>query len=250
MTTTWVARLPADQLASVAALRLHDGLEALALGDSIYVRGTCESETMPAAIRALPGALYRMLEDEQLVEHQSLTPTSQLPIGYWAPLSEFVRVETPTAALDAEPPGSVWFELTRTRDVATPNLLITAGHHWQRFVESGADVRLRRLRFARSEHEETLIHGVPLPPLPGVQWVERSGVAVPAGWMWLPNLDADVVAKSMQLEPGDVMLMHPNDEGEGGATRLEFVSSLKFSIAHRAAVRTPAASPDRSKEPS
>ncbi|HVW35796.1 MAG TPA: hypothetical protein VHB99_00775, partial [Pirellulales bacterium] len=46
----------------------------------------------------------------------------------------------------------------------------------------------------------------PLAPLGGVQYVEESGIAVPAGWHWSPAVEAAVVRAALGLEPGDSAL--------------------------------------------
>ena len=261
MTTTWVACMEKSDVRSLSHMRLEPGVEALTLGERLYVRGTAESNSLPAAIRSFPGVLYTMLPDEQLVRYLEHTPTARLPIGHWTPLDEFIRVELPRAGLDAERPTAVDLRIARSGEPLESNLLLLPASRWLEYCETASTIRLRRLRFAfrpfqgsssdRPEpHEaEVIVHGEPLPPLRGQQWVERCGIAAPCGWAWSPALDAEVLRDALLLEPGDIALLWPDDAEQaehnasdesprfGSIPRCEHIEALEFSPASRSSVR-------------
>ena len=75
--------------------------------------------------------------------------------------------------------------------------------------------------------------GQPLPPLPGQRWVEREGIAVPAGWHWSPPVEATVVRAVFGLQAGDFALW----QTDGTWQRIR---AADFLPAGRAAVRASA----------
>ena len=242
--TTWVARIPIAQRETLAPLRLEPDVEALTFGDDVFVRGNCESG-VPGSVRALPGKIYTALADDQLIEHQKRTPTARLPVGHWSPLSQWLEVELPTAAFEAEQPTPVALEMVRTHlPRGEANLLHTDSSTWLRYAETAPAARLSQLRFtcrnptteldaaptAPSTPDQVLVHGFPLPPIVGQRWVEQHGIAAPAGWTWTPEIDADVLNAAFALEPGDLILLFP----DGKPHR---VNRDHWSPAHRSAVR-------------
>jgi hypothetical protein len=74
-----------------------------------------------------------------------------------------------------------------------------------------------------------LIRGTPLPPLPGERWVERNGIATPAGWCWDPPVDASVLCSSLEIERGDVVLLE--------SSQWQIVAAADWVRATRSAVR-------------
>jgi len=81
----------------------------------------------------------------------------------------------------AGPPARVPFSLVRSTDERASELLLTEFAHWQQYAARASEIRLRAWEFAVSSAGRVLVRGVPLPPLPGRQFVVRGGVAVPAG---------------------------------------------------------------------
>ena len=78
-----------------------------------------------------------------------------------------------------------------------------------------------------------IVRGEPLPPLPGQRWVDREGIAVPAGWRWSPPVEAAIVRAVFGLEPGDFALW----QTDGTWQRIR---AADFTPASRAAVRASA----------
>lgn len=230
---------------ALSPLRLSSDVEALAFGDDVFVRGVCESETIPPVVRTLPGTLYIALPDDQLIEYQCQTPTARIPIGHWVPLQQWLDVELPVAALEANPPAPISLDMRRsTQFCGESNLLLAHADVWLQYAELAPDTRLRQLRFTCKlppqpqdsvvteplRPQQVLIHGAPLPPIVGERWVEQHGVAAPSGWTWTPAIDSDVLQNAFRLEPGDVLLLFP----DGSSQR---INRDQWSPAHRSAVR-------------
>jgi hypothetical protein len=114
------------------------------------------------------------------------------------------------AALPASLPGAVALRLVRSADERDPDLLLTRLGEFHGFVLRAAGVRLERLRFAVSDDRRVLIHGTPLPPLPGQRFVLHQRVAVPAGVTWQPAVSAEVVARRFRVS-GDALVLWNED---------------------------------------
>ena len=72
-----------------------------------------------------------------------------------------------------------------------------------------------------------------MPPLPGQRWIDREGIAVPAGWHWLPPVEAAIVRAVFALAPGDFVLW----QSDGTWQRIR---AADFMPAGRSAVRASA----------
>lgn len=67
--------------------------------------------------------------------------------------------------------------------------------------------RIARWSFAAAADGRTFVRGLPLPALPGTQWVETDGICVPAGTAWSPAVEPAVLRQLLRLAPGDIALL-------------------------------------------
>jgi len=211
-------------------LRLLAGLEACAEGDRLWVRGPELPEPLGRVLRILPARRFRAAADGVLFRPGRRVPAGRLPAGPWTPLRTHLVPEAPPAALPGEPPGKIPLRLVRSGREAAAGLLVTPLAGWAAWALAAPLVRLRPLSFAVAADGRAAVAGSPLPPIPGVPFTRRGGIAVPCGLDLDPPVDAAVLGEVLGLEPGDVALF-----GEDGSW--ERVEASSFVAAGRGAVR-------------
>ena len=91
--------------------------------------------------------------------------------------------------------------------VREPALLETSLELLADYATSAPQWRLSRWSFAATADAWVLVRGLPLPPLPGTQWVESGGVCVRAGYEWSPGVEPAVVRLLLELSAGDIALL-------------------------------------------
>jgi hypothetical protein len=227
-----VAALAPADLAWLGRWRTLPGREACEEGDRIWVRGPDGAEWT-----RLP-ALARFVEDEagRLVPAGRRVPTARMPEGPWHPLSEFLRVRPPAAALPALHIAPIAWAPELHQAYRAPELLILPFATFLRWGLAAAAVRLERLRFAVSNDGRACVMGQPLPPLPGENWNIEHGIATKAGTALPRGLTAPLVATGMKLAPGEIALLH----SDGSSERLP---AEAFVQATRSALRATAGQP-------
>ena len=208
MSRSWAIRLSRTDAATLARLKGRHGLEVCLLEDTVWLRGTEIDDDLEKRLRALPADRFEVLPDRQLVRSGCRVPKGYLPDGTWLALSDTVRVELGVPALAAECNDRVRLQLVRGGPARDANLLLTTIEAWTAYGERAPHVRLQQLAFAASDTGTVLVRGAPLPPLPGLRFVEDQGIAVPCGWTWSPAVDAEVVRGLLQLQTGDLALLH------------------------------------------
>jgi hypothetical protein len=215
--TAWALRLARENASSLAGLRLIPGIEVAGAGDELWLRGQRAEES--TGLLALPAVeRYEWQPPDRLRRVDQRIPSQRLPSLEWQPLDSWLRVELPTAALPANDPAPVALRLARAGREHTPDLLLTRWNEFASFALSAARVRLERWHFAATADGRVLVRGTPLPPLPGQRFLLQNGVAVPAGFTWLPAVSAAVLARRlgasaealvMWNEDGTITRFHP-----------------------------------------
>ena len=181
-------------------------------GAAIWLRALQADESTSAKLAGLPAReRYEWLPPNELRRAGQQIPTGRLPNLTWQSLSEWLKVESPIAALPGQlSPRSAnagaTLRLTRSHIEIEPDLLLTSLEEFSKFAANAAQIRLEPLRFAANAEGEVLILGQPLPPLPGQRFVLHSGIAVPAGFTWQPAVSADVLARKLGVS-GDSIVM-------------------------------------------
>ena len=231
MNSPWAIRLPRQDAATLAGLRLRSGLEVSESADEIWLRGKSSDNELDLKISALPAhARYEWLLDNRLRPLGKLIPTGVLPSAPWQPLKFWLQVAFPPAATLAMEPSRVALQLVRSAGEQDSTLLLTEISEWSRYSHTAAKVRLERLRFAVDSTGRVLVQGNPLPPLPGKRFVIHGGVAVPAGFSWTPAVSPAVLLRLFGGAETSLVLW----EEQGTITRL---SAEQFVPASRAAVK-------------
>lgn len=227
----WAICLAQEDAASLGALRMADSVEVAEHDGIIWLRGKPADEQLAARLHALPAReRYECLSSGQLRRIDQRIPTGRLPVVQWQPLSTWLRVMLPDSAFPAELPRTVSLRLVRSTSERDAELLLTTVEELGRFAATAPQVRLGRLQFAANAEGLALVRGQPLPPMPGERYVMHSGVAVPAGFCWKPEVGADVLARRLGVSADALVLWNP----DGSVTRFH---SEQFVPLSRSAVR-------------
>jgi hypothetical protein len=228
----WALRVAARSSAQVASLRLQGGIDVHEGHDGLWLRGASASPQVWRELAAVPSAERFVVDGagacRAVGQH---LPAATLPTGPWQPLASWCTVALATTAAPAAVPLAVPLRAVRGGAETAANVLRTSLVALGAWADGAALVRLLPLRFAASPHGEVLVHGQPLPPLPGAVFVEAHGVALPAGCEFAARVPRELVAVRLQLQPGDLALC-----ADTGA--IELVRALAFVQLSRAAVRT------------
>jgi len=215
VTGRWVVCLPRESVASLGRLRLVPRLSVCEQAEEIWLQGEGGDESLEAALRGLPGGRrFSVLADRQLLADGARVPHGYLPEGPWHPLAEWLGVTLDPAGLAGKIAEGVPVHLVRSSSPRAANVLLLALETWQEYGASAPQVRLERWSFAVSDDKAVIVRGLPLPPLPGQAFVEREGVAVPAGWDWSPPVEPAVLRDVLGLTAGDLALLHTDGAWE------------------------------------
>ncbi len=215
-------------------LRLVPGLSVCERPGEVWLQGDAPDESLDARLRALPGAQrFAVLPDRQLVATGARVPHGHLPDGPWQPLARWLEVRLRAPGLAGKAGRRVPVRLVRCSAEAEPAVLVTTLAAWEAYAVAAPQVRLDRWSFALGAAGEVVVRGSPLPPIPGEAFVEREGVAVPAGWAWEPAVDAAVLRDVLGLCAGDLALLRA-----GGGW--DHVAADSFVRASRSAARASA----------
>ncbi len=223
-------RMHYDDAASLGRLRRRSGIEVCERRDALWLRVQAITDELDAAIRTLPGTRFTLLADGQLVHFGTLVPKGHLPNGPWIDLAQWMIVQAESAAFSGKIRGKIELRLVRGGPTCESNVIVTPIDTWQEYVANAPQIRLDRWAFAMNGDGQVVVRGTPLPPVKGVRFVERAGVAVEAGWTWTPSVDPDVLSEILALASDDLALLH-------AAGRWDHIQSDDFVRATRSAVR-------------
>jgi hypothetical protein len=235
MTQRWAVRLKREEYGSLQKLRLAESAEVCETDGRIWVRGENLDESLARLLRRHPHARrFWVLADDQLLSPGKLVPLGYLPAGPWQPLVDWLRVGLPEVGVAGRPANPVRVRLVRSAEIYEPSVLMTRLDAWHSYCGTAAQVRLDRWLFAAAADGRVVVRGLPLPPLPGERFVEREGIAVPAGYCWHPSVEAGVLRTALGLDDSDMALLLEDETWE----RIE---GAEFVRATRSAVRATAA---------
>ncbi|MDJ0364648.1 hypothetical protein QMK33_05745 [Hymenobacter sp. H14-R3] len=219
------------QRAALGTVRDQPGLLVAADAGQLWLRGLPATGPLPLALRQLPAlAAYVADAAGRLFPAGRPTPTGRLPLLAWQPITAFVPLELPTAALPGQPPALVPVRLVPSAQPRPGAALRTSLAAWQAYAETAPAVRLACLRFAVSSHGQALLLGTPLPPLPGQEYWLASGLLLPAGFEFELPIAAPLVAA--QLTHGGERFVLFEATGQ-----YEVVPTAQLHPATRAAIR-------------
>jgi hypothetical protein len=215
MSDRWAASLPVDRSGEALRLWRRPGVEVCAADGRLWLRGERRDEELMRQLRSMLGGERFDSDGAGLVTPAECSlPTDRLPSGPWASLASYFRLVPPRRDFAARAADGVAIQLVPSGAALPCQLLKTPLTTWTAYAEQAPAVRLARWSFAVSDAFHALVRGAPLPSLPGVAFVERGGIAVPAGWTWAPPLDAAVLRRALALRDGDLALFAANGTHE------------------------------------
>lgn len=231
----WAACLDPDDAAALAGLRSHAGVHALEVEGQLWVRGLEWNPDLDRELRKLPaGGRYEVLKTGQLRSFGARVPQGRLPVGGWKPLVELLKIVLPTAALPGEVSTKVALSLVRSATEERATILLTDVEQWRAFASRAPEIRLAALVFAMDEEGRVLVRGHPLPSMPGERFVDRQGVAVPAGWHWSPAV-APAVVRRLFGSAGEDLILWQRDGRVQQLPREQFVPATRSAARESAA---------------
>lgn len=227
----WAAVIQMKDAHQLASIRLLVGVEVTCQEPLLWLRGGELDGPVSLALRKISGLdRYDLTEDGQCIQPGHLIPARPLPQGSWVALSKFLAPEVPVASLAGDASSPVSLQVVPSNLPRQPGALLASLADWLEYACIAPEVRLRALTFAVSSRREALILGCPLPPVRGTAMVVESGLIVPCGYRWQPELDAEAVWKAFPVETGDMVLLRPD-------VPFEVIAKDQFVAATRSAVR-------------
>ena len=219
---------------ALARFRGESDLRVTQIDAVVWLAGSSWDEDRARRFRGVPGGhCFHVLSDGQLVEMGNRLPTDHLPDAVWEPLDGWLRIELPSAHWGARVSRTASLRMVRGGEVGEANVVLTTAERWAAWAGAAPLVRLAPLVFAADRSGRLVVWGRPLPSLPGQWFLEREGVASPAGWTWAPPLAPQTVAAVLEVAPGDLALLHR----DGTRERIE---RNRFVHAGRSAARATA----------
>jgi hypothetical protein len=202
-----VLRLAEKDKHALGDVRCFPGLKAAADGGVVWVRGIPSGDKTPVELRMLPAtATFFLGENDLLFPPGALTPAEKLNPLDWLPLAEFLPVTLPVSPLPGKTNARYAARLAPSGRNEEPTALLTSFSAWKQFAEKAPLVRLLPLRFARSENDDVLITGAPLPPLPGKALWQQGNLLLPCGFDFDPPVVAQLVRDATGTQHDSVVL--------------------------------------------
>lgn len=132
------------------------------------------------------------------------------PECQWYPLRDTIELLLPfasvgdgeesTTSLEFLPPEQV--RLCRGGEPRDPAAIVITMATFAEWVEAARDASLEGMEYVCSEGE-VLVRGKRLPPIAGEYWMEHSRILIPAGYEWVPRIDASLVRKLLKVKEDD-----------------------------------------------
>ena len=230
----WAVRLNSID-ASIGRLRHVPGIVVLpiesASQNAVWIKGETLDDRVSRTLRSIPDAeRFLVTANNSLTSWGETVPRETLPDGAWIPISEWLTLQLPAAGFATPVSQRVPLKLVRSDSPVEANLLKVAWKFWRDYAISAPQIRLNQWSFAVSDQGDALIRGRPVAPLPGIRYVEQSGIAIPAGWRLEPPIAVASLHRAMSLEPGTIAMI-----SEAGT--MDGILESAFVSATRSAVR-------------
>jgi hypothetical protein len=203
---TWAARLPADAVRALDALRIVPGIELLVMNRELWLRACKPDGDTLARLRGVPWSeTYAVLPDRSLRPAGRFLAAGTLPDGEWLALDAALTLHVAASGASDAPPARVELRLVECREWRAPNLVVTTPAAWSAFIETASEIRISRLRFAQTDGE-VVVRGDPLPSLPGEHLIEDGGIARPVGTAFNPAMSVATVRAALRLGAGEIAI--------------------------------------------
>lgn len=235
-------------LPSLGKLRLIRGLETLLTDGQaappsdavLWIRGPRLETREETIVRMIPWqAFYEVLEGGEIRPRNRRLPEGRLPAGTWEALVDFLQPRMQAPALSGKLSGKVNIRLQETSRLRETNMIHAATNDWLEFGIAASELRLKPLIWTMdaSQPDTVFIRGTPLPPLPGMQYVEQDGVAVPAGFHWRPEVSAETLRRSLGTAANEMVILRRDPEQSSGGVMWTRVPRTAWLPGKRSTIR-------------
>lgn len=202
-----IYQLHSNDKDALGAVRCISGLMAAEKEDTVWLRDELNSAESVAALQRLPVRnTYYTDETGQLIPKGSLTPVSILQEMDWQPLTMFIPVKAPVAALPGLLQSKAMVQLKYSGKQRPGRGLLTTLDLWKQYAETAPAVRLELLSFAVQENGDVFITGELLPPLPGKEYWMTLDIYIPAGYDLDNGLMPLLLSQQLNTEGKSVMV--------------------------------------------
>lgn len=208
--------LAAKDREALGAVRCLPGLRVAEAAGQLWLRGI-ETDVAPdLRLRQLPAVQTYVLDEyEYLFPAGGLTPVGKLDEMRWTPLAAYIRPELPTSALPGKvEEGRYPVRLVPSGRAEAGGALVTPLAVWRQYAATAPEVRLQGLRFAASEHDQVLVLGTPLPPVPGKEYWLTHNLLLPAGFDFELPLAAGLLDAKLNPRNDAVLRFAPDGSWE------------------------------------
>jgi MoxR-vWA-beta-propeller ternary system domain bpX2 len=169
--------------AALATVRCIAGLEAAVCEDKIFLKGFYILASADSKLKQLPILeTYFLREKTKLFKPDGFTAIAELPNVFWEPLTTFIKIELPTAAMPGHTNEKIQIKLVQLNLDKQAYALFTNLTTWKLYGENESAIRLEQLHFAVSENNKVLIIGLPIPSLPGKTFWLYDDLLLPTGY--------------------------------------------------------------------
>ena len=207
MEFSWAANVDKSQSEQLATLRLEPDVEAGAADGTYWLRGPA-SDAVLHRVQMIPYVkLFHLDPENALRPWNRHLAVGVMPNIRFEPISKMIQPVLPTAGWPNVDIERIPLSLERSGQMLPASILMTSKDIWREYAVSAPAIRLRRWTFAVSDDHRVIIRGHPIPPLPGQQFRETDGVAIPVGWECSPALEGSTLSAVVEAEPGGLVLL-------------------------------------------
>lgn len=234
----YVFKLAITDKQALGSVRCMAQLKVVEYDGYVWLRGIELSAEIAIQLKQLPvKSTYVLDENNQLFNVGKFVPVAQLHNLNWQPITNYISVEAPIAALPGLVTERINIKLVASVNEQGSTALLTTLSIWKQYAETASAVRLAALQFAVSEANEVFIIGTPLPSLPGRSFWQLKNIFLPDGYAFKLNMVADFIAKQLNNNQNAVLIF--NTDGS-----YQKVENSFFIPAKRSAIRLTKANND------
>jgi len=216
---------------SLGSVRGMEDLKVAEDMDHIWLRGLYDNGVVDKSIRQLPlKHNYYVDEHNLLFSPGSLTPERVLPELVWLPVTEFITIKVPVAALPGQLEKPAVISIVPSAVDKKGVALRTTLEQWKVYAELAPAIRLAPLQFAVSQKNEVLIVGTPLPSIPGKEYWQLNNILLPCGYDLEIPIAASFISEKLDPEQDGFLVF----DTDGSCEKIDFAFLV---AAKRSAVR-------------
>ena len=214
---------------ALGSVRTLGTLQVTKEDDHFWVRGI-SADNIPLKVRQLPAmATYQLDKDLRLFPLGKITPVGKLSDLDWTPISDFVEVEFPKAALAGKNNLTQAIKIIPSENTQNGSALLTNLSVWKNFADGTASVRLEKIKYAVSDTREVLILGTPLIPIPGKEFWKRNNILLPSGFDFEFSILAEVIEQQLNPKRDGILVFYENGNWEKIMNK-DFVKGTRSAV--------------------